>query len=115
VLSCVGRDLGAGLIPRPRSPTKCLKGSISKNKNPTPEKGIKNNEKEEEEIRGLRYNGRKRQARPCRQEMHKNLWSGNLLDEVKRTKFLVVVDEKNVLEHAVNIIKRIFIETEMIL
>jgi len=24
VLSCVGRGLGAGLIPRPRSPTKCL-------------------------------------------------------------------------------------------
>jgi hypothetical protein len=30
VLSCVGRGLGAGLIPRPRSPTKCLKGSLSK-------------------------------------------------------------------------------------
>jgi hypothetical protein len=41
VLSCVGRGLGAGLIPRPRSPTKCLKGSISKKKNPTPEKGIR--------------------------------------------------------------------------
>jgi hypothetical protein len=25
VLSCVGTGLGAGLIPRPRSPTKCLK------------------------------------------------------------------------------------------
>jgi hypothetical protein len=25
VLSCVGRGLGAGLIPRPRSPIKCLK------------------------------------------------------------------------------------------
>jgi hypothetical protein len=25
VLSCVGRGLGAGLIPHPRSPTKCLK------------------------------------------------------------------------------------------
>jgi hypothetical protein len=25
VLSYVGRGLGAGLIPRPRSPTKCLK------------------------------------------------------------------------------------------
>jgi hypothetical protein len=49
VLSCVGRVLGAGLIPRPRSPTKCLKGSISKKKNPTPEKGIRNKEKEEEE------------------------------------------------------------------
>jgi hypothetical protein len=24
VLSCVGRDLGAGLIPHSRSPTKCL-------------------------------------------------------------------------------------------
>jgi hypothetical protein len=49
VLFCVGRGLGAGLIPRPRSPTKCLKGSISKKENPTPEKGIRNNEKEEEE------------------------------------------------------------------
>jgi hypothetical protein len=28
VLSCVGRGLGAGLIPRPRSPTKCPNGSI---------------------------------------------------------------------------------------
>jgi hypothetical protein len=45
---CVGRGLGSGLIPRPRSPTKCLKGSISKKKNPTPEKGIRNNEEEEE-------------------------------------------------------------------
>jgi hypothetical protein len=25
VLSCVGRGLGAGLIPRPSSPTKCLR------------------------------------------------------------------------------------------
>jgi len=25
VLSCVGRGLGAGLIPRPRSPTNCLR------------------------------------------------------------------------------------------
>jgi hypothetical protein len=51
VLSCVGRDLGAGLIPRPRSPTKCLKGSTSKKKkNPTPEKVIRNNKKEEEEV-----------------------------------------------------------------
>jgi hypothetical protein len=49
VLSCVGRGLDAGLIPRPRSPTKCLKGSISKQKNPTPEKGIRKNEEEEEE------------------------------------------------------------------
>jgi len=24
-LSCVGRGLGTGLIPHPRSPTKCLK------------------------------------------------------------------------------------------
>jgi hypothetical protein len=44
---CVGRGLDAGLIPRPRSPTKYLKGSISKKENPTPEKGIRNNEKEE--------------------------------------------------------------------
>jgi hypothetical protein len=49
VLSCIGRGLGAGLIPHPRSPTKCLKGSISKKRNPMPEKGIRNNEKEEEE------------------------------------------------------------------
>jgi hypothetical protein len=41
VLSCVGRGLGAGLIPRPRSPTKYLKGSISKKENPTPGKGIR--------------------------------------------------------------------------
>jgi hypothetical protein len=45
---CVGRGLGVGLIPSPRSPTKCLKGSISKKENPTLEKGIRNNEKEEE-------------------------------------------------------------------
>jgi hypothetical protein len=44
----VGRGLGAGLIPRPRSPTKCLKDPQVKMKNPTPEKGIRNNEKEEE-------------------------------------------------------------------
>jgi hypothetical protein len=49
VLSCVGRGLGAGLIPHPRSPIKCLKGSISKKENPMPEKGIRKNEKEEEE------------------------------------------------------------------
>jgi hypothetical protein len=49
VLSCVGRDFGAGLIPRPRSPTKRLKGSISKKKKSEPEKGIWNKEKEEEE------------------------------------------------------------------
>jgi hypothetical protein len=48
VLSWVGRGLGAGLIPHPRGPTKCLKGSISKKENPTPEKGIRNNEEEEE-------------------------------------------------------------------
>jgi hypothetical protein len=52
VLSCVGRGLGAGLIPHPRSPTKYLKGSMSKKeKNPTPEKGIRNNEKEEEDLK----------------------------------------------------------------
>jgi hypothetical protein len=45
VLSCVGRGLGAGLIPRPRSPTKYLKESISKKKNPTPEKGIRKKRK----------------------------------------------------------------------
>jgi hypothetical protein len=50
VLSCVGRGLGAGLIPRPRSPTKCLKGSISEKENPTPGKGIRNNENEEEDL-----------------------------------------------------------------
>jgi hypothetical protein len=50
VLSCVGRGLGAGLIPHRRSPTKCLKGSISKNKNPTHEKVIRNNEKEEDSV-----------------------------------------------------------------
>jgi hypothetical protein len=37
----ISYNTGAGLIPCPRSPTKCLKGSISKKKNPTPEKGIK--------------------------------------------------------------------------
>jgi hypothetical protein len=47
-LSCVGRGLGAGLIPHPRSPTKCLTGSISKKKNLTLEKGVRNNGKEEE-------------------------------------------------------------------
>jgi hypothetical protein len=55
VLSCVGRGIGAGLIPRPRSPTKCLKGSISKKENPTPEKGIRKNEKEEEEDFNHKY------------------------------------------------------------
>jgi hypothetical protein len=48
VLSRVGRGLGAGLIPRPRSPTKCLKGSISKKEILTPEKDIRKKEKEEE-------------------------------------------------------------------
>jgi hypothetical protein len=51
VFLCVGRGLGAGLIPHPRSPTKCLKGSISKKEIPTPEKGIRKNEKE-----GVVYN-----------------------------------------------------------
>jgi len=37
----ISYNTGAGLIPCPRSPTKCLKGSISKKKNPTPEKGIR--------------------------------------------------------------------------
>jgi hypothetical protein len=41
IVLCVGRGLGAGLISHPRSPTKCLKGSISKKKIPTPEKGIR--------------------------------------------------------------------------
>jgi hypothetical protein len=40
VLSCVGRGLGAGLIPHPRKSTKCLKGFINK-KNPTPEKSVR--------------------------------------------------------------------------
>jgi hypothetical protein len=53
VLSCVGRGLGAGLIPHPRSPTKCLKGSKSKKKNPTPEKGVRKNDDEEEEDEGI--------------------------------------------------------------
>jgi hypothetical protein len=53
VLPCVGRGLGAGLIPRPRSPTKCLKGSISKKKNQRSEKGIRNKEKEEDFITNL--------------------------------------------------------------
>jgi hypothetical protein len=50
VLSCfVGRSLGAGLTPRPRSPTKCLKGSISKKEKSDAWKRHKENEKEEEE------------------------------------------------------------------
>jgi hypothetical protein len=48
VLFCVGRGLGAGLIPHPRSPTKCLKGSINKKKNPKPEEGLRNKEEEED-------------------------------------------------------------------
>jgi hypothetical protein len=50
VLSCVGRGLGAGLIPRPRSPTKCVKGSISKKKNPTLEKGIRKMRKKKKKL-----------------------------------------------------------------
>jgi len=50
VVLCVGRGLGAGLIPCSRSPTKCLKGSISKEKNPMPEKGIRNEEEEEKHL-----------------------------------------------------------------
>jgi hypothetical protein len=42
VLSCVDRGPGAGLIPRPAQ-------RIHKKKNPMPEKGISNNEKEEED------------------------------------------------------------------
>jgi hypothetical protein len=56
VLSCVGRGLGAGLIPRPRSPTKYLKGSVSKKEIPTPGKDIRKKDKEEEgsmEKRGI--------------------------------------------------------------
>jgi hypothetical protein len=50
VLSCVGGGLGAGLIPRPRSPTKCLRDpKLKKKEIPTPEKGIRKKEKEEEE------------------------------------------------------------------
>jgi hypothetical protein len=49
VFLCVGRGLGAGLIPRPRSPTKCLKGSISKKEKFDASKRHKENEEEEEE------------------------------------------------------------------
>jgi hypothetical protein len=45
VLSCVGRGLGAGLIPHPRSPTKYLKGSISKKEKSDAWKMHKENEK----------------------------------------------------------------------
>jgi hypothetical protein len=61
VLSCVGKGLGAGLVPRP---TKCLKGSISKKEIPTPEKGIRKNEKEEEEHRSLPQASNQRQMKP---------------------------------------------------
>jgi hypothetical protein len=65
VLSCVGRGLGAGLIPRPRSPTKCLKGSISKKKkNPTPAKGIRRKKKEEEEQEDLQVHYCVRNSEP---------------------------------------------------
>jgi hypothetical protein len=49
VLSCVDRGLGAGLIPRPRSPTKCLKGSISKKEKIRRFKKAKGKMKKEEE------------------------------------------------------------------
>jgi hypothetical protein len=49
VLSCVGRGLGAGLIPHPRSPIKHLKGSISKKEKSDALKRYKKNEEEEEE------------------------------------------------------------------
>jgi hypothetical protein len=49
VLSCVGRGLGAGLIPCPRSPTKCLNGSISKKKKSNTLKRHKEKQEEEEE------------------------------------------------------------------
>jgi hypothetical protein len=49
VLSCGGRGLGAELIPRPRSSTKYLKGSIIKKKESDAlKKGIRKNEKEED-------------------------------------------------------------------
>jgi hypothetical protein len=41
VLSWVGGGLGAGLIPPPKESYQMSKGSISKKKNPTPEKGIR--------------------------------------------------------------------------
>jgi hypothetical protein len=50
VLSCVGKGLGAGLIPPPKESYQMSKGSISKKKNPTPAKGRMKNEKEEEEL-----------------------------------------------------------------
>jgi hypothetical protein len=51
VLSCVGRSLGAGLTPPPpKESYQMSKGSISKKEIPTPEKGIRKEEEEEEEI-----------------------------------------------------------------
>jgi hypothetical protein len=50
MLSCVGRGLGSGLIPRPRSPTKYLKGSIIIKKIPTPEEGIRKRRKKKKFI-----------------------------------------------------------------
>jgi hypothetical protein len=58
VLSCVGRGLRAGLIPRPRNPTKCLKGSIRNKKNPTPEKGIKKMTKKKKKMFGSTKEGK---------------------------------------------------------
>jgi hypothetical protein len=52
-LSCVGRGLGAGLIPHPRSLTKCIKGSISKREKSDASKRHKENEEEEEEEEGM--------------------------------------------------------------
>jgi hypothetical protein len=45
VLSCVGRGLGAGLIPRPRGPTNCLKGSIRNKKFRRLKEGIRKKRK----------------------------------------------------------------------
>jgi hypothetical protein len=52
VLSCVGRGLGAGLIPRPRNPIKYLKDPQVKKKNPTRHK---ENEKEDLDVDGKIY------------------------------------------------------------
>jgi hypothetical protein len=46
VLSCVGRGLGTGLIPRPRSPTKCLRNACKRHK----EKEKEEEEEEEEDF-----------------------------------------------------------------
>jgi hypothetical protein len=51
----VGRGLGAGLIPHPRSPTNSLRDPYVKKEIPTPEKGIRKKEKEEEEEEGYIY------------------------------------------------------------